>query len=90
MHGEDFVQRSTDLAINGISDDCGHRNVNLWKCRPQPDRALTHSVALSHCVAIAKSGARAFAGSGTRTITESRAIWRRPSGDDFAEPGPLE
>jgi hypothetical protein len=47
VHGEDFVQRSTDLAINGISGDGGHRNINLWKRRTLPDCSVSDAVSVA-------------------------------------------
>jgi len=61
VHGEDFVQRSKDLATNGISGDGRNRNIKLWKRRTLPDCSISHAVA----IAGAKPGTDARAGTGT-------------------------
>jgi hypothetical protein len=49
------------LAINGISGDGGHRNVNLWKRRALPDGSLSDAVSGTGPGARACSGARSSA-----------------------------
>jgi hypothetical protein len=97
-HGEDFVQRSTDLANNGISGDYGHCNVNMWKRRALSDCSLSDAGSVAgacprtRACSSARAGPGPCPGTSASTGAESvaGAIWWRSVGNDFAEPGPLE